>query len=76
MKKTSIVLKTGFLSKRKVTFRINSKGMENGDYLVPILAMKATRRGVSTEEERLEGVFLDISVSGNPLTNISKWPFF
>lgn len=43
MKKISTVLKIGFLSKRKITFQINSKVVGKGEYLVTIWKMKAMR---------------------------------
>lgn len=74
--KISIVLKIGFLSKRKMTFQINFTVVEKSNYLVTILAMKATKRSAPVEEETFEGLSLDISISNNQLRNISKWPFF
>lgn len=76
MKEIFIVLKTGFLSKRKITFQINPKVVEKGT----ILTMKAMR-SKPVEEERFEGVFGDTQNSvkfskSNQLTNIPKWLFF
>lgn len=69
MKTTPVVLKIGILSKRKITFQINSKVVETGDYLVTISPMKAARRGVPVAEERSECVCVCLTFQ----SEITNW---